>query len=145
MQFLDERQLELLAKADPELEQQFKEIMNTQSTNNINGDVFRPSANVLLEPRELVIIVELPGICKEDIQLGMSAHELVIQGVRKEPLDLRKEHFLNMELSFGPFMRRFQIPAGVNVEEIDANYADGFLIIKMLRVASDPVSLKMEG
>lgn len=145
MQFFDRRQLEQLGSADPEIERQFKRLLGSRQEGLGDEREFAPPADMLLTARELVILVELAGIRREDIRLAMSDDELEIHGQRSEPDGLTKERYYSMECSFGPFRRRFRLPAGLDAGGIQANYSEGFLTIRVPRLPGAAVEWREAG
>ncbi len=131
MQFFDRRQLEHLSGLDPDIEKRFRQLLSGRDEGRGANNAFRPPADMVLEAKRIVILVELAGIQRENIHLGLGESELVLYGDRLEPRDLQIESYLDMELSFGPFERRFHLPKGADTKHVDANYSDGFLIITM--------------
>ena len=135
MQFFDRRQLEQLSGLDPDIEKRFRQLMSGRDGVRGAQNSFRPPADMILEATRIVIIVELAGIHRDDIHLGLGEDELVLYGDRPEPHVLEKESYIDMELAFGPFERRFQLPKGVDTQGAEANYSDGFLTITMPRLS----------
>jgi HSP20 family protein len=131
MQFLDRRQLEHLSGLDPDIENRFRQLISGREGGRGPKNTFRPPADMMLENDRIVILVELAGIQRDSIHLGLGENELVLYGEREEPRKLDIESYVDMELNFGPFERRFRLPAGADTEHVDANYSDGFLTITM--------------
>ncbi len=144
MHFFDRKQLENLSGLDPEIERQFKMIISGKNAMRGEENEFCPPADMILGPDHLVIVIELAGIKRDDIQLGMGEHELVIRGYRNEPGQIEKDRYLGMEINFGPFTRSFRLPTGLDTEGIQANYSDGFLVIRIPRNPDVPVRLTLE-
>ena len=145
MSFLDRRQMENISGMDPEIERRFRTILSGQDPARGTGSEFCPAADVILERNRMVIIIGLAGIQRDDIQLGVTDQELVLRGTRHEPVHLEKEQYINMELNFGPFERRFPIQPDLDMDGIEANYSDGFLIIRIPRVPNKNVTLNVKG
>ncbi len=145
MSFLDRRQMESISGLDPEIERRFRTMLSGQDPSRGAGSEFCPAADVILERNRMVIIIGLAGIHRDDIQLGMTDNELVLRGTRHEPVHLDKEQYINMELNFGPFERRFPMQPDLDPEGIEANYSDGFLIIRIPRNPDKQVTLNVKG
>jgi HSP20 family protein len=144
MQFFDRRQLEQLRGSDPEIERRFKQLLGSRQEGLSEEQEFAPPADVFLCEEGLVILVELAGICREDIRLAMSDEELEIHGRRREPKAFDKERFFALECAFGPFRRRFRLPGGLDTAAIEANYSEGFLTIRVPRLAGGSVGWQGE-
>jgi HSP20 family protein len=87
------------------------------------------------EPPRLTVVVELPGVGPDDIEIAASPEALVIAGRRHRPTpDGRVQQ---MEIEYGPFHRRVQLPEDVDTAHATASYTRGMLTI-VLPVTSRP-------
>jgi len=106
------------------------------------GRFWHPPADVYENDESLLIKVELAGVRPEDIQVMLSADDLImtIKGVRKEPEGQRTGRLRchQLEVYFGPFERAIALPHGVPIdrEKITANYKDGFLLVTLPRLST---------
>lgn len=95
-----------------------------------------PAVNVHETDQELTFAVELPGIKLEDIEVTAVDGILTIQGMRiaehKEGEDGR---YHLVERNYGSFMRRFQLPPGVDNEKIEADIEHGMLQVHIPKAA----------
>jgi HSP20 family protein len=87
----------------------------------------------VLTGEELVVVMELAGVGRDDVRLATGEDELVVQGRRREPVELSKERYLALEISHGDFERRVPLPAGLRLDGVSASYRDGFLVIRIPR------------
>jgi HSP20 family protein len=99
---------------------------------------FRPQVDCYRtnEPAELVVVVELAGVDPEHVQVVIADGTLTVAGNRPRP---RCEGLVyqQMELEYGPFQRRIQLPDGVDAAAARATYDRGMLRI-VLPVAKRP-------
>jgi HSP20 family protein len=133
MHVFDRRQLEQMRGMNPDLERRFKQLLAGHDESAETGAGFMPAADVVMGRQELVVVLELAGLRREDIRLAAGDGELVIQGVRREPVEFEKERFLALEIPVGDFERRIQLPAGLLMEQVAAQYRDGFLVVRIPR------------
>jgi HSP20 family protein len=88
-----------------------------------------PAVDVLETETCFLLFVELPGVDREDIELGVEPRRLVLSG-RRQPLG--EEHrFLRLEGSHGPFQREFELTQEVEPEAATAALDDGLLRITL--------------
>lgn len=96
-----------------------------------------PAVNVEETSDELLLTAELPGMTRDDIELEMENNILTIRGekrdVRKEGDESKKYHL--WERRYGTFQRSFTLPRTVKAEEIDAEFVDGVLHVRLPKVA----------
>jgi len=91
---------------------------------------FRPQVDCYrtADPAELVVLVELPGIDPDALEIVIIDDTLTVTGSRSRP---RTEGtvYQHMELEYGPFQRIVQLPDGVDVAAARASYDRGMLEI----------------
>ncbi|MCL5961299.1 MAG: Hsp20/alpha crystallin family protein [Chloroflexi bacterium] len=96
--------------------------------------MWQPLVDVYENPEAVVVLVELAGINRQELELSVDGQVLVLRGNRKDVLRGRKQRCYVLEISFGPFERVIPLPARVNAEKADANYVDGFLEVVLPKV-----------
>jgi HSP20 family protein len=94
-------------------------------------DAFVPSVDVYEQNGDLITKVELPGVKKEDVDISLEGGNLVIRGERKQESEVKEENFYRMERSSGSFYRCLPMPEGVKPDQVEANFADGVLEVRV--------------
>lgn len=94
-----------------------------------------PNVDVFESDDEFIIILDIAQIDPKDIKLSIHDNVMVIKGVRKEITKFKKRHYHKMEIDFGPFERRINIPIAVNEQNIKTQYVAGFLEIRISKIA----------
>lgn len=92
-----------------------------------------PRADLLETRTHFVYCVEVPGFESGDLSVQVSDGLLVVRGERKPWLGLPDAHPVSAERPWGPFERRFALPAGTTSEQIDARCESGLLTIRIDR------------
>lgn len=90
---------------------------------------WHPAADVFETEREYVIALDLPGIQREALNVGLDDNQLVISGERApmpEGVQQRRA-----ERPAGRFVRSFILPQVVDREGITADYKDGVLHLRL--------------
>jgi HSP20 family protein len=82
------------------------------------------------DPPQLVVVVELPGIDPEQVQIVLQNGALVIAGERLRPSRCNRR-YQQMEIDRGPFQRRIQIHEQVDAAAARATYERGLLRITL--------------
>jgi HSP20 family protein len=104
-----------------------------------------PRADTFATEDAFVILVDIPGVAREDLKVFATAGECVVRGERKLPEDPARLRPLALEGPRGRFERRFPLPAGSHPEQLHARCRDGVL---ELRITTDrartPVEMKIE-
>ena len=109
---------------------------------------WKPLTDVYETDEEIVIVMDIAGISVEDIKLNLIKNILIIRGIRRPQVGRIKRHFHKMEIDFGPFERRIELPAAVDSERTLAQYLHGFLEIHLPKrkgeLSTEPVEIKIE-
>lgn len=104
---------------------------------------FRPVADVLESENEFQILVELPGLEREDVSLEAQGNELVVFGERKLLRDAGDATFQVMERSYGCFARRFTFPMNVEGRDIRASMKAGLLLVAVPKRMPEPATRRV--
>jgi HSP20 family protein len=95
-----------------------------------------PAADIHETARELTFVVDLSGIKPDDVRVTAEDGILTIRGERAE--DRNEGEGLQyhlLERNYGSFMRRFQLPPGVDNAMITAEFELGVLAISIPKKA----------
>lgn len=76
------------------------------------------------------VIVEVPGLSRDQIQIHVQDGTLTIEGERRSP-DVSCELYHRVERGHGRFTRSFQLRDVINSSEISADLRDGVLTISV--------------
>ncbi len=99
--------------------------MQTKSYN------WHPPTDVYETPSEFIVKVEIAGMEESDFNIYIDRNMLVIRGLRNEPLDREKKAYHQVEIGCGEFTTRIEINVPLDHENSTAQYANGFLTIKI--------------
>ncbi len=100
----------------------------TRQTQLFNG--WTPALDLYQTNDDVVAVVELPGMRKEDIELSLQDGMLTISGERKtETPDADKT--ARSERFVGKFRRSISLPTRVDANKVTAVYKDGMLTVTL--------------
>ena len=94
------------------------------------GESWSPAVNVYEDAVAYHVVVDLAGVCPEEIQLQVEGRTLMLTGERhtpRPPEDQGVECMHLMEIDHGTFCRTVDVPASVHVDQINATYRSGLL------------------
>lgn len=77
----------------------------------------------------------VPGIPQHDLKVSVQNNQLVLEGERKQPENLKNA---NTQLTYGKFYAALTLPSGLNVDKLTGRLQDGILDIQI------PVSEQMK-
>jgi HSP20 family molecular chaperone IbpA len=89
--------------------------------------------DVLEFNRGLLVIVALPGVRPDDMQIGILDGQLLVSGTRRWPISQRPVVVHRVELPHGHFERRLPLPCGA-YQIVEQDHSDGCLLITLRRV-----------
>ncbi|MBV9276191.1 MAG: Hsp20/alpha crystallin family protein [Verrucomicrobia bacterium] len=84
-----------------------------------------PALDVYQNNDQFTVLVELPGLKKEDIEISLQDGTLTVSGERK-PERKGAEGYKN-ERFYGRFQRSVTLPATIDGSKVKASYQDGLL------------------
>lgn len=104
----------------------------------IDGGAFRrtmniPAVNITELKDEYQVSLAAPGLKKEDFKIDVDGNMLTISSEKEENKEEKDAKFTRKEYSYSSFSRSFTLPDEINVDKIDAKYADGVLKLSLPR------------
>ena len=116
-----------------ELDRLFDAFMQPSQSLTTETTFWRPPMDIYETIDSFVIKMEVAGIKPdEDVQIQLNQNILTIKGYRQDRTALKKEHYHQAELHYGPFERSIVLP-NILAEDIEpkASYESGFLEIHL--------------
>lgn len=92
---------------------------------------FAPPVDVFEDESEIRITAELAGVQPEDVQVKIEEGALTISGQRRLEKEDKRENYHRIERTYGSFLRSFNLPPNVDVEQIHAENRHGVLTIQL--------------
>ena len=89
-----------------------------------------PALDLYQSNDNLVAVVELPGMRKEDIEISLHEGTLTINGERKHEIS-NGDKAERSERCVGKFRRSITIPTRVDASKVTATYKDGVLTVTL--------------
>jgi len=90
-----------------------------------------PLVNVTEDQDHFYIRSEIPGMKSEEISMSATGRNLSISGERKIISEGENVNYHRREREDGKFSRVIALPSDVQIDNIEAGYADGILSIKI--------------
>lgn len=95
-----------------------------------------PLVNVFNDGEDYVLVAELPGVKKEDLDVQVRADTVRIQGKKTVAYD-DNASVHRRERSAGQFDRTVTLPAQLDAAKVSAEYRDGVLTLRLPRAESE--------
>lgn len=99
--------------------------------------IWRPQMDIYESPDEIILVVEIAGAKREDLQIEIGRKTVKMSGRRRiRPLSEDARYRL-VEIPYGYFERSLVLPAPIDADQVDATYVDGLLQIRMAKLPAD--------
>jgi HSP20 family protein len=99
--------------------------------------VWKPQMDIYETPQEVMILAEVAGVDKDNLEVEISSRAIRIRGNRPEiPRDENTTYRL-AEIQYGAFERILYLPALIDTDKVSASYLNGFLQIRLAKIPKD--------
>ena len=92
-----------------------------------------PAVDVIEDEKQYVIVAELPGLTKQDIEVKVDGDTLHVSGERKAPEVVEGRAYLRSERVYGRFTRSFRLPEDADPAGVAAEFRDGLLELRLAK------------
>ena len=93
-----------------------------------------PVADIEEEDDHYLLTLEVPGMAREDLKIEYVNGQIAISGERKQ--EEKNKNGRYSERRYGKFFRAFSLPAGVDGDKVEAQYANGVLKVYVPKAES---------
>lgn len=94
-----------------------------------------PKVDISETEHSYIISAELPEVDEKDVIAEISECILTISGMKEQDTSIAEKHFHRIERNYGPFNRKFPLPADVDVSSIKATFSKGILHINIEKLS----------
>ena len=101
-----------------------------------DGFNWTPAVDIKENESEIRLDLELPGLKPEDVELTAENGVLTVRGEKKtERKEGEENRYHVVERTYGSFFRTFQLPQGIDEEQVKAEFENGILSIHIPKAA----------
>jgi len=79
----------------------------------------------------LKVTIDVPGFNRDDIDISIDDHALVVKGEREETDEEEKQDYHRFERHYGSFERRVTLPCDIDSQSVAADLDKGVLTITL--------------
>ncbi len=98
------------------------------------GAGWTPAVEVSETDTHVTVQAEVPGIDARDLDVAVAGNVLTLSGQKSEASERSDRGVQYSERRFGSFRRRIELPAEVSPDDVDAQYRNGVLTIRLKKV-----------
>jgi HSP20 family protein len=110
-----------------ELEVEEKRSVDTEIHQELrSGNWFVPATDIYETPNEILLVLDMPGVCSDCIHVNIVEDELIVTGHVTHGED-HDDYVLYREYDVGHYHRHFGLPPMIDRAKIEAVMADGVL------------------
>ena len=92
-----------------------------------------PAVDIVETEEEYLVLVDLPGVDKRDLEVSVTGSLLAIKGVKKAEGNSGKRKVFRKETWVGSFSRTIDLPAEIDPGKIKAELKDGVLALRIAK------------
>lgn len=93
-----------------------------------------PRVDIVEDDSGVTIFIELPGVYEDDIQLALHSGVLTVSGEKyPHTKEEKQQSYYLAERAFGTFRRSINLPAGLDEDAAEAEFAAGVLTVRLPR------------
>lgn len=111
-----------------EMQQRMEQALDAVPAPPVPLEGWQPPVDIWEDNHQLVLVMELPGVEQNEIDIQIEGQMLIIRGQRplEEPPERR---YQRIERAYGPFCRQFTLPDNVERGRVRASCEQGLLRI----------------
>ncbi len=100
---------------------------------------FKPPMDIYESPAEVVILAEIAGVSKDDLEIEINQRAVKVHGVRRPLPPVDKATYRLAEIQYGRFERILYLPVPIDTDRVSAAFRDGFLTIRLAKLPRAPI------
>lgn len=104
------------------------------STADRSRAIWEPPVDVFEDDHEIVVVVALPGVARDSIEISTHGGTLVVRAQSHAPFLASRGAVRRLEIPYGLFERRIALPA-VGIQDGRRELRDGCLILRLRKEA----------
>jgi HSP20 family protein len=134
MEYIKIRLLDDFGQIGSKLEKTIDDMFRSVSPGfTLSERTWKPLMDMNETPEEVIIVAEVPGVDKDDLEVEISSKAVRIKGNRYARHFTGNATYRLAELQYGHFERILFLPAPIDPEIVSAAYQNGLLEIRLAK------------
>ncbi|MDH3197003.1 MAG: Hsp20/alpha crystallin family protein [Candidatus Krumholzibacteria bacterium] len=97
-----------------------------------DGEVARtPRTNIVEHEDHFVVTMEMPGLSKQDVEVGIEGDVLIVKGGREQEQKSEEKGIVRREFRSARFERSFTVGKDVDPDQVKAGMENGILTVTL--------------
>ena len=116
------------------IEQAFNDMLRPYGTDAeaVSSRTWIPRVDIREGADGLTLLMDAPGLTKDDLSITLENNVLTIAGERKFQADEKaNEQYHRLERQYGAFSRSFTLAPTVRTDKVEATFQDGVLTVQL--------------
>ena len=97
----------------------------------------KPLADILETETSIIIITDLPGVKKEDIDIDISEDRIDITAKFEEEINQEGASYIKKERNYGETKRSIDLPTKINIKNAKAKFNDSILTVTLPKLMEE--------
>jgi HSP20 family protein len=97
----------------------------------------KPLADVMETGKSIIVITDLPGVKKEDIDIDISEDSIDIVAKFDDEIEEEGANYIKKERSYGETRRSINLTAKIDVKKAIAKFNDSILTVKLPKMEEE--------
>lgn len=90
-----------------------------------------PLSDVVETDNEYKIMLDIPGVEKNDVKVTIRNGMLCVSGERKNEKEYKNSNYYKIEKVYGKYYRSFNLPENIDEKKIEAEFKNGALTVHL--------------
>ena len=135
MEFIKIRIADDFGQLGSDLEKTIDDMFRSMSPAFTFGErTWKPPMDMNETPEEIIIVAEVAGVDKDDLEVEISSKAVKIKGSRIARHCTDDATYRLAEIQYGRFERILYLPAPIDPEVVSAGYTNGLLEIRLAKM-----------
>jgi len=107
------------------------EIVDTNFPPSLAETYIEPATDLFETEHKVFIILDLPGVVKENLHIAIGPTMVLVQGIKPRPEQMQAgASFYNLEIAYGIFKKRIYLPSRVKINSVQVSLKNGILTME---------------
>jgi HSP20 family protein len=108
-----------------------------KSLSDYTSSFQKPLADIMETETSIIIITDLPGVNKDDIDIDISEDSIEITAKFEDEINEEGASYIKKERSYGETKRIINLPAKINIKGATAKFNDSILTVKLPKLMEE--------